>query len=173
MAATFIWYEDWEAGPTSVSGVSNVNWKNNADPAATYSSYPITAGNNSYDKWQYGRFQGTYNQILNGKWAHTAGTFGTGLTLKGAPVGSSQLTYAQPSASTNANLSVDMTTAIAIGSGTGVYFGGTGPNTAGKAASTTDNPAFTNYLTTQLQTTSEAAAGDTASATITLQYDEN
>jgi hypothetical protein len=37
----------------------------------------------------------------------------------------------------------------------------------------TTNPCYTNFLTTQLQTTSSAAAGDTATVTLTLQYDEN
>lgn len=174
MAATFIWYQDYGAGPTSYSGIANMNWKNVDDPAQAYSSYPITAGNNSYDLWAYGRFQGSYNQILNGLWAHTAGAFGTGISLIGAPTGASQLTYAAPSTTDKAaTLTVDMTTAVSIGTGTVVYFGGTGPNTAGKTASTTSNPAFTNYLATQLKTTVAASAGDTTQVTITLQYDEN
>jgi hypothetical protein len=172
MAAHFIWYEDNGAGPTSTSGVSNVNWKNVDDTGTVYTASPITAGNNSYEKWQYGRFQGPFNQVLNGKWSHTAGVFGANLTLKGAPSGASQLTYATPSTTTNASLSVDMTAVTAIASGTAVYFGATGPNTAGKATSSTANPSFTNYLTTQLQTTASASAGDTISATITLQYDK-
>ena len=138
-----------------------------------YSSSPIVAGTNSFDKWLNGHFSGAYNQILNGKWAHTAGVLGTGLTLKGAPTGASQLTYTTPATSANANLSVDMTAVTAIGSGTVVYFGPTSANTAGKAASTVSNPAWTNYLTHQLQTTGSAVAGDTTSTTIMLQYDEN
>jgi len=173
MAATFIWYQDYGAGPTSYSGVANVNWKNSDVPTDVYSTYPITAGNNSYSIWQYGRFQGSFNQILNGLWAHTAGVLGTGLTLKGAPTGASQLTYSTPSTATLSGLTVDMTTVSGIAQGTVVYFGATGPNTGGKTASATANPCFTNYLTTQLQTTVAASAGDTATVTVTLQYDEN
>ena len=66
-----------------------------------------------------------------------------------------------------------MTTAIAIGSGVAVWFGATGPEATGKAASMTTNPCYTNWLATQLQTTVSAAAGDTATVTLTLQYDEN
>lgn len=173
MAATFVWEEANGAGQTITSNRTECNWKNIDDSTTAYTSSPITAGNNSYDKWQYGKFSGTYNQILNGKWAHTAGVLGTGLTLKGAPTGASQLTYATPSTTANANLSVDMTAVTAIGSGTVVYFGGTSANTGSKTASTTANPAYTNYLTTQLQTTVSASAGDTTTVTITLQYDEN
>jgi hypothetical protein len=176
MAAHFIWYESNGAGETMTSGVSNVNWKNIDDTTTAYTASPVTAGNNSFDKWQFGRFQGPYNQLLNGKFAHTAGTLGTGLTLKGQPsmtVDADRLAYATPSTTTNASLSVDMTSAISIGSGSVVFFGATGASNSGKAASTTSNPAFTNYLTTQMQTTGSALPGDTATVTLTLQYDEN
>lgn len=176
MAATFEWDEANGAGQTVTHNRSEANWKNIDDSTTAYTSSPISAGNNSYDKWQYGHFSGTYNQILNGKWAHTAGTLGTGLTLKGAKsmtADADRLAYATPSTTANTNLTVDMTSAISIGSGSVVYFGATGPASSGKATSTTSNPAYTNYLTTQLQTTGSAAAGDTASCTITLQYDEN
>ncbi len=83
------------------------------------------------------------------------------------------LTYTTPSATANSSLTTDMTTAIAIGSGVAVWFGATSPQATGKAASMSTNPCYTNYLTTQLQTTSSAAAGDTAQVTLTLQYNEN
>lgn len=175
MAATFAWDEDNGAGPTTTGGVTQVNWKNTDDVATAYTASPITDGNNSYEKWQYGHFSGTWNTLLNGLFAHTAGAFGTGLTLKGPPTGASQLTYTTPSTTANAALTTNMTSVIAIGSGTPVYFGPTGPNTAGKTASHavgSGNPAYTNYLTTQLQT-SGASPGDTATVTLTLQYDEN
>jgi len=176
MAATFEFDEANGAGETITHARTETNWKNIDDSTTAYTVNPITAGNNSFDKWQYGHFSGTYNQILGGLWAHTAGAFGAGLTLKASPtmtVDADRLAYATPSTTTNANLSYDATSVIAIGSGKVVFFGATGPADAGKAASTTSNPAFTNYLTTQLQTTGSAAAGDTATATLTLRYQEN
>lgn len=179
-AATFEWDEANGAGETVTHNVTSCNWKSidSASEAGgnAYSSNPIQAGQNSFDKWQYGHFSGTYNQILNGLWAHTAGALGTGLTLKASPpmtADGDRLAYATPSQSANANLSYDATSVIAIGSGKAVWFGATGPASSGKAASTTSNPAYTNYLTTQLQTTVSAAPGDTATVTMTLQYDEN
>ena len=178
MAATFEFEEDNGTqtgsptkGTTRTAARTENNWKNVDDSTTAYSSSPIVAGNNSFDKWQFGHFSGTYNQILNGKWAHTAGTLGTGLTLKGkvAPSGG----YTTPATTANANLSTDMTSSIAIGSGATVQFGATGPEASGKANSTTSNPAYSDWLTTQLQTTGSAAAGDTATVTLTLQYDEN
>ncbi len=183
MAATFDWQEDTGTqtgsptkGTTRTTGVTDVNWKNSGTQATAYSSAPITAGNNSFEKWQFGKFSGTFNQISAGLFAHTATAFGTGLTLKGAPActgDGDRLLYTTPSASANASLTTDMTTAIAIGSGVEVCFGATGPEATGKATSMTTNPCYTNYLTTQLQTTGSAAAGDTATVTLSLQYNEN
>lgn len=183
MAATFAFDEDHGTqtgsptrGTTTSAGVTEVNWKNVDDSSTAYSSSPITAGNNSYEKWQFGHFSGTYNQILSGLFAHTAGTLGTGLTLKGTPActgDGDRLLYTTPSTTANTNLTTNMTSAVAIGSGVAVCFGATGPYATGKATSTTSNPAYTNYLTTQLQTTGSAAAGDTATVTLTLEYQEN
>lgn len=182
MAATFAFDADHGVqtgsptkGTTRTAGVTDVNWKNSDVHADVYSTYPITDGSNSYEIWLFGHFSGTFNQILAGKFAHTATAFGTGLTLKGTPActgDGDRLLYTTPSTSANANLTTDMTSAIAIGSGVAVFFGATGPEATGKASSMTTNPCYTNFLTTQLQT-SGAAAGDTAQVTLTLQYQEN
>lgn len=183
MAATFAFDRDTGAaagspakGTTRTAGVTDTNWKNTDTVGTAYSAAPITAGNNSFEIWNFGHFSGSYNQISAGLFAHTATAFGTGLTLKGTPActgDGDRLLYTTPSSSANANLTTDMTAAVAIGSGVAVCFGATGPEATGKAASTTANPAYTNYLTTQLQTSGSAAAGDTAQVTLTLQYNEN
>jgi hypothetical protein len=183
MAATFEFEEDNGAstgspakGTTRTAARTEVNWKNIDDSTTAYSSNPITAGNNSYQKNQFGHFSGTFNQVLSGLFAHTLTAFGTGLTLKGVPACTSDGTrylYVTPSTTADTNLTTDMSTAISIGSGVGVYFGATGPEATGKASSMTTNPCYTNFLTTQLQTTGSAAAGDTAQVTLTLQYQEN
>jgi hypothetical protein len=187
MAATFNWCEDNGTqtgsplrGTTrsqSATPPTDVSWKS-ADDAKTasggtlYSAAPIVAGQNSYTKYTYGQFTGTYNQILNGKWsAHTspAGALATGLTLNGVVTS----TYATPSQTTNAALTTDFTTAVAIGSGSAVQFAASGPENAAPGATLASGGGFTQYLATQLQTTVSAAAGDMASVTMTLQYDEN
>jgi len=116
--------------------------------------------------------------VSAGLFAHTATAFGTGLTLKGQPACTSTATalvYATPATSANAGLTVDMSSAIAIGSGVQVQFTATGPENSAtaSAASLSTNPCYTNYLATQLQTTTSAAPGDTAQVTLTLQYNEN
>lgn len=175
MAATFEFNEDNGAaagsppkGTTRTTAVTQNNWKNTDDVATAYSSSPIAAGSNSYTKYQFGKFTGSFNQILSCLWAHTAGALGTGLTLKGVVTS----TYATPSTAANAALTQNMTTAIAIGSGQAVNFHTTGPEAAGPTA-TLSAPGYTQYLATQLQTSGSAAAGDIGSVTLTLQYDEN
>jgi hypothetical protein len=183
MAATFEFNRDTGAqtgsptkGTTRTTAVTDTNWKNTDTYGTAYSASPITAGNNSFEIWNFGKFSGTFNTILTGLFAHTATAFGTGLTLKGTPActgDGDRLLYTTPSATTNASLTTDMTSAIAIGSGVTVCFGATGPEATGKATSMSTNPCYTNYLTTQLQTSGSAAAGDTATVTLTLQYNEN
>jgi len=176
MAATFQWGESNGAGETITLDPANSNWKNVDDVATAYGSSSIAAGSNSYSKWLFGKFSGTFAQISAGLFAHTAGTMGTGLTIKGQPAMTAdgdRLSYSTPGTAALAGLSFDQTAAIAIGSGRAVWFGATGPAASGKAAVTTTNPCYTNYLTHQLQTTGSAAPGDTAQATFTLRYDEN
>lgn len=176
MSATFDWQESNGAGETITTGRTETNWKNIDDSTTAYSSSPVVIPSNSFDKWQFGKFTGTFNQILNGLWSHTSVALGTGLTLKASKAMTAdgdRLAYATPSTATNANLTYDATAVTAIGSGKAVWFGATGPANSGKAASSTNATTYTNYLTTQLQVASGAAAGDTAVPVLTLQYDEN
>lgn len=183
MAATFEFNRDTGTqtgsptkGTTRTTAVTDTNWKNTDTYGTAYSSAPISGGNNSFEIWNFGKFSGTFSQILTGLFAHTATALGTGLTLKGTPActgDGDRLLYTTPSATANTSLTTDMTTAIAIASGVGVCFGATGPEATGKATSMTTNPCYTNYLTTQLQTSGSAVAGDTANVTLTLQYNEN
>jgi len=180
MAATFVFKEDNGAstgsparGTTAATTVTTCNWKNVDDATTTaYSVSPITAGNNSYTKYQFGSFSGTYNQLSAGLWAHTVTAFGTGLTLHGKVTS----TYTTPATTTDSGISsaTDMTSAISIGSGATVDFSvDTNPSTGSPTTTTTTNPVVTQWLSSQLQTTTSAAAGDTASVTLTLQYNEN
>lgn len=174
MAATFEYNEDHGTqtgsplkGTTRSTAVTEVNWKNIDDSTTAYSASPITAGNNSYPKYQFGKFTGTFNQVSAGLWAHTAGTLGTGLTLAGKVTS----TYATP-VTTALSGSTDMTSVIAIGSGATVNFDTVGPEDA-TPSSTLAAAGYSQYLVSQLQTTGSAAAGDTATVTLTLQYNEN
>jgi hypothetical protein len=179
MAANFEFWEANGAGQTLSSGITNVNWKNIDDTTTAYTAAPITAGSNSFEKWQFGFFHGTYNTISNGFFDHTSGVLGTGLTISGMASMTTSglaLVYTTPSTTKNANLTKDYTSVNASfpTSAPIVMFGPSGPDkTYAKQASTTANPAYTNYLTTQLLTSASAGAGDTATVTFTLRYDES
>jgi hypothetical protein len=175
VAATFEFQEDNGAatgsppqGTTRTTARTEVNWKNVDDSTTAYSASPISAGSNSYEKFQFGRFTGSFNLISNGLWAHTSVALGTGLTVKGTVTS----TYTTPGTAANAALTTDMTTAIAIGSGLAVLFSTTGPQAASPSA-TLAAAGYSQYLVTQLQTSSGAAAGDTTVPVFTLQYSES
>src|SRR5580698_2457558 len=127
MSASFSWSEQNGVGSGSpsqgtvtTSRIDN-NWKAVDDSTTAYGSAPITAGTNSFSKFQYGVFSGTYTSISAGLWsAHTApsGALATGLTLVGAVLS----TYTQPSQTANASLTTNFTTMVPIGSGLTVLF---------------------------------------------------
>lgn len=181
MAATFE-FDEWNgAGSTQTHGRTEFDFKSIDDTTTGRASAPITAGQNSFEKWLGGHFSGTWNTISNGFWAHTAGAYGSGLTVKGQKsmaADSDRMAYATPSQSTNANLTVDMTSVTTITSGQVIWFGPTSPWASGKLATTTPGLAgsstvYTNGLVMQLQTTAGAGAGDSVTAVYTLRYDEN
>lgn len=174
MAATFAFAQDNGAASgspahgTRTNPVTDASWKNADDTTTAASAAPVSAGSNSFDKWLYGAFTGSFTLISSVLWAHTAGTFGTGLTLKGVVTSS----YTTPATTANANLTTDMTAAISIGAGASVNLSTTSPQ-AGSPTSTLAAAGFTQYLPTQVQTSSGAAAGPNATITLTLQYSES
>lgn len=172
MSATTNWYEQNGAASGSPahgteSTISSCDWKSVDDTTTPRASAPVLAGENSYSKYIYLKFSGTFNQISAVKFAHTAGTLGTGISL----VGKVTSTYTAPAASALASSS-DMTTPIAITSGASVLLSTTGPNGDNPSASQTTT-CYTQYLVTQVQTAASAAAGDSGTATLTVQYNEN
>ncbi len=180
MAAVHLFKEDNGAlatgrGTTTAVTVTNVNWKNIDDTTTAYSSSPITAGNNGFTKYQYSDVATPFFSVGTGKFsANTtiAGAAGsalaTGLTMKSIVTA----TYATPAIATNAALTTDSTSGgVAVGSGAAVLFGTTGPNNAASASISASGQS--QYYPTQLQTAGTAAAGDTATLYIAIQYLEN
>lgn len=193
MAATFSWGEtnststgspamgttittlgSINTGSPSNVAATDVNWKAADDCTAAsgtvYSAAPIQAGQNSYTKYQFGYFSGTFNQISSCVYYHSAGVFGTGLTLKGLVTS----TYATPSQTTNASLTNNMTTVVTAGSGLAVLFSSSSPAGA-SPSSTLAVSGYSQLLATQLQSTTGAGPGDSGSTGIvmSLQYNED
>ena len=172
MAAITTWCEQngTAAGSPAAgteSTISSCDWKNIDDTTTPRASSPVLAGSNSYAKYIYLKFTGTFNQISAVKFAHTAGTLGTGINL----VGKITSTYATPSTAAISG-GADITSTTPIGSGASVLLGTTGPNDTTPSSSQTI-ACYTQYIVTQVQTTNAANAGDSGSATLTVQYNEN
>lgn len=172
MSATTNWYEQNGTATGSPahgteSSISSCDWKSVDDTTTARASAPVLAGENSYWKNIYLKFSGTFNQISAVKFAHTAGTLGTGISLKGKVTS----TYTAP-ATTALTGASDITAPGSIGSGASVLLGTSGPNDANPSASQTTE-CYTQYLVTQVQTTAAASAGDSGTATLTVQYNEN
>ena len=172
MAATTNWYEQNGTATGSPaygteSSISSCDWKSVDDSTTSRASAPVSAGSNSYIKYIYLKFSGTFNQVSAVKFAHTSGTLGTGISL----VGKVTSTYETPSTSAMSG-STDITSTTAIGSGASVLLSTTGPNGTSTSTSQTTT-CYTQYIATQVQTTASASAGDSGTATLTIQYNEN
>jgi hypothetical protein len=177
MSATFSWSEDNGAatgspahGTTTTGSRTEANWKNVDDSTTAYGSAPIAAGNNSYTKYQYGYFSGTFSLISSCLFSLTAwsASLGTGLSVYGTVTS----TYATPATTANAALTTNFTTPVAIGSGLAVNFSTTGPYGA-SPTSTLSATGYSQYCATQMQTSSGTSPGPTATATLTMQYNES
>lgn len=172
MAATTTWYEENGSATGSPAHgtptvVTTCDWKSVDSATTTRAAAPVAAGSNSYHKYNYVKFSGTFNEISDAKFAHTAGTLGTGISLKGKVTSS----YATPATSALSG-STDITGTTPIASGMAVLLSTVGPQGAG-ATESINAEGYTQYIVTQVQTTSSAAAGDSGTATITVQYNEN
>jgi len=158
MAATYNWVEFNGGESTTVPTNLNMGSDNSVD--LTPATYPITAGDNSYEKWVYGDFSGSFTKINNVRLWKSAGALVSGEDIV---FGSAFATVAPGTAtSTEAVSSVDTAdpgyTNVSIGEAT----------TYGSlvAAGVTD------YFVLQTQIDASASPGATNTKTFTIQYDE-
>lgn len=150
---------------TETTNRTEMNWKNIDDSTTAYLAQPITAGNNSFTKYQAIVFAGTYNSLSALTVAVDNNSPQTGVTIHGAVVS----TAATPATAASGD-GLMPTTATAVN------FTGTTWATAFAAGTTTAPGPGTRYtqpLRTQLQTTSSAAPGDIASRTFTWTWTES
>jgi hypothetical protein len=172
MTATANWYEQNGTATGSPahgaeSSISSCLWKSVDDATTSEENAPIEAGENSYTKYNYVKFTGVFNKISDVKFAHTAGSLGDGITLKGKI----SSTYATPVASDIEGAS-DISTPINIASGANVLLGTSGPNDANPASFQT-SACYTQYIITQAQVAATATAGNSGTATLTVRYKES
>jgi hypothetical protein len=160
MAATHAFKESNGAGETETTA-TNLNFGSNDSPNLNTTTYPITRGDASFEKYLRALFTGIFTEISNMKFWKSAGTLVTGETIKAA----ANVAYAQPSATPNADSDVPVTegTALSMQSAEGaatIVYGASGVS------------GYTKYLRLQLQTTGSTPAGAVNQKTFTMQYDE-
>jgi hypothetical protein len=168
MAADFQWagwYGESGSPTTADLGVSGnlFNYKtlNSLASPADYTSFPITAGANSYEVWLRGHFTGTFNQIQNLKFWKSAGSLGTGEALKFV---GNVTAFDDPTTADSSYATSDVPTSSP---------GSANVSLGGSLAGTLESAGFSDFMISQLQTTTAAEAGDTETFTFTLTYDEN
>lgn len=153
MPSVFEWSESNGAGETVTDGILNVNFGNVDSPNLSSPNNRVVAGENSFEKWIRGHFEGTFTTIDNLRFWKSGGSLGTGVSIK-ADVNDM---YATPTDVTSTVATVNV------------------PTTEGTAL-VPDAPVMTGdysgYITMQLQTTIAASPGSIGTQTFTLKWDE-
>ena len=166
MAATFNWAQRNGAGGVSTDlGTTGNLWNfKSVDTAIVgdYAANPITAGQNSMEVALRGRFTGLFNKIEDVRfWHSTAFSPATGLVLKAK---TNQVIYLQPST---------VTSSIATSSIPVADPGTANVSINGSLTSCLTSSGYTDHVYIQLQTGTNAPAGDTSLAAFTMSYTEN
>jgi hypothetical protein len=167
MAATFNWSQSSGVLPgvrTDLGSSGNLVDFKNIDTIGTsdYSTYPIAAGNNSYEVWLQGHFTGTFNTIYDVRfWMSTGFSPNTGLVVYCQSTG--QTSFAQPVNSA----SVIATSVVGTSDP-----GHTNVSIGNSLTSSLTTSGYTDYVVLQLSTQSNAPAGDTSLATFSMSYIE-
>ena len=163
MASTQTWSEYNGSGQTQTQNRTEINFKNVDDSTTPYTSSPITAGNNSFVKYQAIRFAGTWNSLSALTYKVSNATPATGVTIKGSVVSS----YTQPSTAAlgDANFSTSGLSANFNTSST--------PFGAGTSSTTAGGTMYAQAFRAQMQTSSSAAPGDTPQVTFTATWTES
>ena len=160
---------------TETPNIAYMNWMSADLPDTTgsiYASYPITAGNSSFTKYQALKFTGTYDNLSALTFSVSTITPGTYVTLNG----SVQSTWTAPVATANTEAG-SLASPVSSGFGTSSYTPSasptTGPFSTAGGSSTSSQPVYSNALLTQLQTTSSQGPGDITTVTITASWTES
>lgn len=159
MAAIFGWKEF--NGAASTGTPTNVNMGSINMRNLTPATYPITAGDNSYEKWIYGDWSGTFTKINNVRFWKSGGSLVSGedivfdgeqVTTTAPGTAISVIAVASVDTSDPGYTNVSINGATTLGSLT--------------SAGTSD------YIVLQSQIDSSAGPGATNQKTFTIQYDE-
>ena len=165
IAATFARSQSNGAGETITDSIGSINMGSDDSANLDPITYPITAGNRSYEVYIRGKFTGTYTKVDNIQFWKSAGTYVTGETI----FWTGSASYATP---------VSSASSVAVGSiptadpGTANVTIGTSLSGSLYDNGTGTTGSYTDYIAMQTETTASSPAGATNIKTFTFQYDE-
>ena len=161
MAATFAWVE-YLGKATTTATPTNLNFGSTCAVNIHPSTYPVTAGTASYEKWVRGKWGGSFTRVENLQFYNCSGTaWATYEILKFK--GEGQTTYVKPTNDTST-----IATATVPKTDPGVANIGIAGNTAASLTGT----GYCDYIVIQNQIGANETAGSTPQKTLRLQYDE-
>lgn len=148
------------ANATATATPTNLNLGSTLAANLAPSTYPITAGTYSYEKWVRGLWTGTFTRIENLQfWMSGTGPYVTGETLKWT---GRQTTYVAPTASVSSIASIAMPTTTASANLS------IGDSLTGSLVAS----GYSDYIVMQASITTAASAGSANQKEFSLQYDE-
>ena len=157
MSAIHQFSESNLVGEVEAIPITNLNFGSVDDHELNTTTYPITRGNSSFEKYLRCKFTDTFTEISNMKfWRSDVLGYKTGETLKAA----ANVAYVQPSATPNADSDIPLNVgaSLAIQSSAGT--------------TTITAPGYTKYIRLQLQTTGSTPSGAVFQKVLTFQFDE-
>ena len=159
MAATFGWIE-YLTNATSTATPTNLNFGSTLAANLAPSTYPITAGTYSYEKWIKASFTGSFTRIENIQFYKSAGAYVTGELINFT---GQVETYVAPTTSGSS-----YATALVPTADPGTANVSIGGSLAGSLTAT----GLSDFVILQTTVTTAASAGAVNQKTFTLQYDE-
>ena len=158
MAASFAWVES-QTNATSTATPTNFNMGSTVAANLSPSTWPITAGNYSAEKWIRAHFTGTFTSVDNLQFWKSAGTLVTGEVINWT---GEQESYVAPTTAASSYA----TTALVTTSGT-ANVGFSGTTTGSLTAS-----GFSDFIVLQSSISTAASSGSANSKTFSFAYDE-
>ena len=172
MVATVSVAETNTSAATVTASITNMNMGSADAVNLVAATYPITASTNSYEKWlRFNWSAGTATSIGNLKvWSNTSSDAVAGVEIKTNAASSNSGTITFPTSSGPSCVNRAATYLYAK------FFSTAAPSFAnvpigGQTSSTLTAAGYSDYIVTQIQTSTAAVAGRTATI-ISFQYDE-
>jgi len=161
MAATHQFSESNLVGEVVADGIANINFGSADDHELNTTTYPITRGDDSFEKYIRCKFTDTWTEISNMKFWKSNGDYKTGEVIKA----SANATYVTPTATPNTDSSIptEIGSALSLNSAEGestIVYGASGVT------------GYTGYIRLQTHTTGSTPSGSVNQKQFTFQFDE-